>query len=203
MAKLIFLLDNGHGKETPGKRSPSFADGTRLFEWQWTRQVVAKIGELCAQKCIQYKVLVPELEDISLAERVRRANNFTPPKGYHKIFVSIHANAAGNGTDWHSANGFEVFTTKGVTKSDKVAEEILNQLQKQFPTSRHRHDTTDGDKDKEENFYVLKHTTCPAVLTENGFFTNLQEAQQMLTDTFQYKVAQAHVDAFEALQSIL
>ena len=35
-----------------------------------------------------------------------------------------------------------------------------------------RTDTSDGDRDMESNFYVLKHTSCPAVLTENFFQDN-------------------------------
>ena len=27
------LLDNGHGENTPGKRSPKWSDGSQLFEW--------------------------------------------------------------------------------------------------------------------------------------------------------------------------
>ena len=32
---------------------------------------------------------------------------------------------------------------------------------------RLRSDYSDGDIDREEDFYILKHTLCPAVLTEN------------------------------------
>lgn len=40
---MIVLIDNGHGVETPGKRSP---DG-RLREYAWTREVAQRIvGEL-------------------------------------------------------------------------------------------------------------------------------------------------------------
>lgn len=38
-----------------------------------------------------------------------------------------------------------------------------------------RAEKPDGDLDYEENFYILKHTACPAVLTENGFYTNIED----------------------------
>ena len=45
-----------------------------------------------------------------------------------------------------------------------------------------RRDTSDGDIDKEANFYILKKTICPAFLTENGFFDNPVEASFMMTE---------------------
>ena len=58
----IIILDNGHGQETPGKRSP---DG--LFrEYSWTRNFVQRLKyelEYFGYKTI---ILVPEDEDISL-----------------------------------------------------------------------------------------------------------------------------------------
>ena len=38
-----------------------------------------------------------------------------------------------------------------------------------FTLKKIRKDNSDGDPDKEYNFYILKHTQCPAVLTENFF----------------------------------
>ena len=40
---MIIILDNGHGQETPGKRSPKWSDGTQLLEWEWTRRLVKAI----------------------------------------------------------------------------------------------------------------------------------------------------------------
>lgn len=31
------LIDNGHGKETPGKRSPVWPDGSQLYEYEFNR----------------------------------------------------------------------------------------------------------------------------------------------------------------------
>ena len=39
------LIDNGHGKNTAGKRSP---DG-RLMEWEFARKVAQKCAELAPQ----------------------------------------------------------------------------------------------------------------------------------------------------------
>ena len=58
--KICVILDNGHGKNTPGKRSP---DGL-FFEWEWTRSFVRLLkSEL---ELLGYTVfdIVPEDDDI-------------------------------------------------------------------------------------------------------------------------------------------
>ena len=37
------LIDNGHGENTPGKRSPKWADGSQLFEWKYTREIARRV----------------------------------------------------------------------------------------------------------------------------------------------------------------
>lgn len=41
-----------------------------------------------------------------------------------------------------------------------------------LPGHQIRKDYTDGDPDIEKNFYILRHTSCPAVLTANLFMDN-------------------------------
>ena len=64
------LIDNGHGEETPGKRSP---DG-KFREYIWTREIAAIIKSELIKRGYGAELLVPETKDISLVERVRRAN---------------------------------------------------------------------------------------------------------------------------------
>ena len=67
------LLDNGHGYDTPGKRSPIWPDGSQLFEWEFNRDIVSRIEILLKKAGISCVRLVPEKEDISLSERCKRA----------------------------------------------------------------------------------------------------------------------------------
>lgn len=69
--KLIPILDNGHGQETPGKRSPVWKDGTQLFEYEFNRDIVKRIVQKLKCAGIEHKILVPELTDITLGERCR------------------------------------------------------------------------------------------------------------------------------------
>ena len=58
------LLDNGHGYDTPGKRSPIWPDGSQLFEWEFNRDIVSRIEILLKKAGISCVRLVPEKEDI-------------------------------------------------------------------------------------------------------------------------------------------
>ena len=52
---------------------------------------------------------------------------------------------------------------------------------------------TDGDPDKEESFYILKHTVCPAVLTENLFQDNKEDVAFLLSPEGKKVIADIHV----------
>lgn len=191
--KLTVLLDNGHGKDTAGKRSPKLPDGRQLLEWQFTRSIVDKIIPLLEVNGIKSVKLVPEDNDISLNERVKRTNDYIAKHEDEKcIFVSVHGNAAGMCKEWSKASGWECFTTKGQTISDELATFMYEEAKAYFKDMKIRTDNSDGDPDKEANFAVIKGANCAAVLTENGFYDNLEECQRMLTDEFQEQIAHMH-----------
>ena len=164
------LIDNGHGHNTPGKRSP---DG-KFREYAYNREIAKRIVADLIDRGYDAELLVSEDNDISLEERVRRVNALCSAHGKSNvILVSIHVNAAGNGSKWTNATGWSVYTCKGQTASDKLAECLCEAAIKNFPGKRIRTDFSDGDSDWEENFYILRHTLCPAVLTENFFMDGL------------------------------
>lgn len=199
--RFVVLLDNGHGKDTKGKCSPVLPDGRRLYEWEWARKEVKKIAELLKAEGIESRILVPEDEDIKLETRCERANKThkeVTGKGGSTIFVSVHCNGAGNEGKWMNAHGWECYTTRGNTKADELAESIYNAAKRLFePTTRIRKDTSDGDQDKEANYYVLKHTVMPAVLTENFFQDNLEECQWLLSEEGVERCAKVHVEGIK------
>ena len=162
------LIDNGHGVEPPGKRSP---DG-RFREYQYNRLIARAIVEHLQCRGYVASLVVPEEEDISLEERCRRINRVAIRHGHepHDTFVvSIHVNAAGIGRMWHNATGWCAYTFPGHTESDKLATCLYKAAQRHPPGHRLRTDYSDGDPVFEEPFYILKHTYCAAALTENGF----------------------------------
>ncbi len=180
----LWILDNGHGIDTPGKRSPVY-DGVQLLEYEFTRDIVNRIAILLGWAGIEYTNLVPETNDISLMERVRRANVW----GDNSVYVSIHANAGGG-------RGIEVYTSPGQTKSDAIATIFLQSFNNVFPETRIRTDISDGDPDKEANFAVLTKTLMPAILTESFFMDTKAECQKyLMTDEGRQLIAVAHYQA--------
>lgn len=190
---MIVIIDNGHGVDTKGKCSPVWEDGTKLYEYEFNRDVAARIAYKCKCNGIKFKMLVTEAHDIPLAERVRRANDIHDKSAERCFLVSIHANAGG-GTGW------EAWTSKGKTLSDDYAEVFYKEAEKafgkEFPM---RKDNVDGDSDKEDQFYILRHTKCPAVLTENFFMDTRKDCKFILSNDARERIAEMHYKSIKQI----
>lgn len=181
------LIDNGHGANTPGKRSP---DG-RLREYAYAREIAGRVVFELRKKGIDTEQIVKEEVDVPLSERCRRVNEY---KASEAILVSIHCNAAGGGSTWMQARGWEAWTSMGQTKADKLATCLYEAAEKYLPGMKIRKDITDGDPDKESGFYILKHTKCPAVLTENLFQDNRTDVDFLLSEAGKRAIVDLHVN---------
>ena len=178
------LIDAGHGANTPGKRSP---DG-RLREYAYAREIAERLEAELRKRGIDAERIVHEELDVPLAERCRRVNEY---KANEVVLVSIHCNAAGMGDKWMSARGWECWTSPGRTKADRLATclyEAASEL-----GIRLREDNSDGDPDKEGHLYILKHTKCPAVLTENLFQDNREDVDFLLSAAGKASIVELHV----------
>ena len=182
------ILDNGHGADTPGKRSPKWADGApQFFEYAYNRRLVQAIHARLKEAGIRSVILVPETEDIPLRERTARANEIAMKSGIAQtLVVSVHGNASIN----HDGSGWEIWTSEGHTKSDDYAKVFLDEAYHFV-----------GSKSfcirgiKESNFYILKHTACPAVLTENLFFDNRRDYDFLMSQEGFDAIVNLHVSA--------
>lgn len=184
------LIDNGHGENTPGKRSP---DGV-LREYAYTREIADDIVRELMERGYDAERIVKENIDVSLAERARRVNEFCGKLGTSNvILVSVHCNAAGSG-EWMKARGWSAYTSKGRTKADKLADCLYSIAESVFVGQRIRKDMSDGDPDWEENFYILQKTKCPSVLTENFFQDNKEDVAFLLSSGGKKQIVQVHVD---------
>ena len=192
-----WLLDNGHGGIVNGKytTAPSkmfqHENGLLIEEGVINRIIINKLAAKLSKARINYSFITPENEDISLSTRVNRANSinaFTK----NSVFVSAHCNAGGG-------TGFEAYTSIGETKSDGIATIFIQEVEKAFPEWRIRKDNSDGDPDKESQFYVLKNTSCPAVLLEFGFMDTLSDAVLIASEEGQNRYVSA---LFKAIQKI-
>lgn len=188
---MIILLDNGHGFDTPGKCSP---DGF-FREYAYNRYLAFRIREQLSALGLDARLLVPEREDISLPERGRRANKICEHFGSDQvILVSIHVNAAGNGQHWMEARGWSCYTSRGNTAADALATALYDAAKTHMPGHRLRTDYTDGDPDLEENFYILRHTSCPAVLTENLFMDNRDDVAFLESAEGSQAIVDLHIE---------
>ena len=188
---MLILIDPGHGIDTPGKRSP---DG-KFLEYLWNRQIADLILEGLVSAGVDASLVVTETNDITLSTRVQRVNKVCSKVGVSNvILLSIHSNAAGDGSKWMSAQGWSCYTSKGETKSDAIAECLYDAFEAEFADRKIRKDMSDGDRDWEENFYVLQKSKCPAVLLENFFYDNRDECSWLLKDETKERIADAIVN---------
>ena len=185
------FIDNGHGLMTAGKRSP---DG-QFREPFYNREIAKRVVSDLRDRGLDAELLVPEDDDISLAERVRRVNAACFLMGKQNvILVSIHVNAAGNGLKWLNATGWSVYTCKGQTASDMLAECLCQAAIKNFPGRRIRTDMSDGDMDWEEGFYILRKSLCVAVLTENFFMDSRSDLEYLQSRAGKQAIIDTHVE---------
>jgi N-acetylmuramoyl-L-alanine amidase len=189
------ILDFGHGGldnkgnyTTAPAKMFKFPNGQIACEGVINRQIGALIEiflrshpDLNVVNTVKYS----DPRDLSLSQRVAVANKYPPNDS---VFVSIHSNASVQ----HNASGFSIYTTRGVTKSDQLATSIGQQVRQYFEKLNLplRFDFyTDGDLDKEADFYVLRKTHCPAVLLECLFFDFWDDFVLLKDPTFQKEFA--------------
>ncbi|MCM3454392.1 N-acetylmuramoyl-L-alanine amidase [Heyndrickxia oleronia] len=165
------FLDPGHGGSDPG------AVGNGIREKDITLKIATKIRDFLLNEYSNVSVLMSRTGDTypTLSDRTNAANSWGA-----NYFLSIHINAGGG-------TGFESFVYPGVgtpttTYQSTIHSEImkLNQL-------------SDRGK-KQSNLHVLRESNMPALLTENGFIDNVNDATKMKSDSWITNVARGHVN---------
>lgn len=192
----LWILDNGHGKKTKGKRSPKWDDGKQVLEYELNRGIVKKIIESLEAKGVKYHNLVPE-EEVGniLKTRVARANALHLQSDLPTVYISIHANAGQEDQpgNWSSAKGIETWYYRTSLDGRKIAKVFQKHLISK--TKWFNRGVRTGMA-----FYVLKHTSMPAILTENGFFNNKIEGRKLLEEETRQLIADAHVNAIMEIE---
>lgn len=181
---MVVLIDNGHGKDTAGKRSP---DG-RLLEYQYAREIAQRLAKELWEKSIDAVLITPEENDVSLSERCRRANKYGS-KGV--LLVSIHCNAAGADGKWHDAHGWAAYVSKNASVNSKTLARCLIQAAKDKGLSvrEYAHQAPYWT----QNLAICRDTKCPAVLTENLFQDNKADVDYLLSEEGKQAIVAVHV----------
>lgn len=201
MSNYYWLLDAGHGGidkngnyTTAPAKMHTFPDGLTIYEGVINRAITKLLYTSLTKHNVDFGLVYDDVLDTPLAQRVAIADKVfaSDPRA---IYLSIHSNAGGG-------SGFEVFTSPGQNKSDKLAHIICEKYISHFPNHRFRSDKTDGDHDKEADFYVLRKTDCPAVLVENLFFDNRREAEYLLSPEGQQAIANCLLDSILTIEQL-
>lgn len=173
--------EHGINPPTLGKRTPVVPGlGRQVYENEFNRAAKNKFIEALLRNGFSVYDVKPELQDISLSERVRRINrqNLT-------LLVTFAYNASGDGTTFNNASGVEVFYSSlnpKARQSENLSTSLYNNLVQGTPQV--------GRGVKNLDVAVLSNVNCTSSLIEAGFMTNLREARLMLSPLFQTEVGE-------------
>lgn len=187
MEQLVALIDPGHGGSDPGALGS--VNGTVFKESDLNLALAYRIqGALGFEGGTRVRSGLTRCSDdgYTLAERVGKIHDMDTGWGPFGILLSVHCNAGPP-----TASGWEVYTSRGQTKADAVAESIAASLDLRLAGMTGRKDYSDGDADKEAGFAVLAKTRMPAVLLECGFMTNEDDLATLASPSWQKAIARA------------
>lgn len=170
--KRFVVIDPGHGGGDHG------AIRGDISEKDITLDVSKRVRELLEKKGYEVFMTREIDETVSLQERVEISENLVPD-----MFISIHVNSsnsdAPNGLETHYYKDNSLILAKTVHAS------MLNHVQ-----------ANDRGLFKSK-FYVINHTTAPAILLEIGFMSNPIERVQLITDFRKQATAKAIAEGID------
>ncbi len=173
----LIAIDNGHGKNTAGKRTPVFpSTNTFVHEWEFNYPTAKKLGQLLEYNGFRIIYTSDTEKDTPLKTRTDRANEANAD-----LLISIHYNAFQS--VWGTHGGIETYHYPSSNNGKKLAELVQEELIRE---TRLRNRGV-----KSANFQILRETKMPSILCECGFMDNLEEAQLMLDEEYQWKCARA------------
>lgn len=182
------LIDNGHGENTAGKRSP---DG-KLREYSYAREIAKRLESKLNVWGYDAERIVTEETDISLSERCRRANLYCRKLGAKNVLlVSIHNNAAGADGKWHDARGWSAHISLNASANSRALASTLIKSAELAGLKVRK--TSPQEPYVKQNLAICRDTLCPAVLTENLFQDNKEDVEFLLSEAGKQKITDIHV----------
>lgn len=184
---IIIAIDNGHGSNTPGKCSPD----KKLLEYKWAREIAKMLQEKLISLGFKSELITPEEQDVSLKERVSRANSLYKESGKNMILISIHVNAAKSNGEWQNANGWMVFVSDNASKKSKLLAQCLYKQAELKDLKGNR--WIPEEKYWQQSLAICRDTNCPAVLTENLFMDNKEDVAFLLSKEGKEAIVDLHI----------
>jgi hypothetical protein len=168
-------LDPGHGGSDPG------AQGSGLNEKDVTLDIALRLRTILLNYYENIEIRMSRTSDItkSLSERTNEANSWGAD-----FYLSIHINS-----DSNSAQGYEDYIYSGLSDTSATAK-----YQNVIHTEVKKVNQLKDRGQKKENFHVLRESSMPALLTENGFIDNAHDAALMKQSSWRQNVAQGHAN---------
>ena len=174
----IIALDAGHGMFTAGKEI-TLSGYPRTKEWTLND----RISDILETLLSEYECKVIRVgdttgnKDISLSQRIQTANNVGA-----SVYVSVHHNA---GIKGGSGGGTIVYYYSSDPKREKQAIRLYDSIVAKTGLAGNR-----STKVAKKAYYVIRHTTMPAFLIENGFMDSTTDVPIILTQEHAEKTAQ-------------
>ncbi len=187
------MIDPGHGGTDKGAAGA----GGRLLEKNLNLSMALKLR--AALRKLGFQVIMTRGADstLSLQGRAELCKKYKPD-----LFISIHCNAAAQKT----ISGLETFamTPNGCASSNDSKPGNSTGTGNSFDKNNYRmayeiqkallKNTKAEDRGvKHARFFVLRNASCPAVLIETGFISNLRESALLNRADYQEKIVNAIV----------
>lgn len=191
---ITIVLDAGHGGFDPGKIGVN-----KAFEKDINLSITLKLKKLLEENDIHvimtredehglYNVTDYDKKRADLKKRVAIINSS------NALFaISIHQNSFTQEYSW----GAQVFYHQNSMEGKMLAETIQERVKKTMKDGNHRLAKANS------TYYLLKYTSCPLVIVECGFLSNRKEAELLLDEEYQNKIAWAiHLGILEYINNL-
>lgn len=193
LKKIVPIIGFAHDLATPGKRSP---DGIHR-EAVWSRERGNNIALILRASGFDVHFSNPGNVDLKQG-RIKNIDAVKVAPGQVKLYVSLHNNAAGDGSQWLNASGVEIWTKQGNDYADTFADLFFRVFMARFPELKFRkNSSTPGAQDKEGNLYEVKSTTAYSVLVEWLFQDNKEDYKKLLDPKYNKAFEDSIVDMIE------
>ena len=182
--KKVIVVDAGHGGNDPGKVS-----GNNVLEKDVNLQIATKLANELENA--GFKVIMTRTEDNGLYKEDDvnkkaadlRARCEIAEEENADLLISIHQNSFSDS----NVRGGQTFYYTHSVKGKKMASLIQKHLK-----------SADKDNTREakanDSYYLLIHTPCICVIVECGFLSNAAEAELLVSDEYQNRLADSITD---------
>ncbi len=176
----VVVIDAGHGGADPGKVGVNQA-----LEKEINLSIAMRLKDLLEQNNIT--VVMTREEDKDLASESAKSRKNEDLRARVQLIestapiavVSIHQNSYPE----EEVDGAQVFYYSGSEDGKLLGTIIQEQLKAEIEDGNHR--IAKANKD----YYILKRSSSPTVIVECGFLSNYKEAELLVTEEYQEKLA--------------